>query len=366
MTFDPLAVRRTADEPAVDVFLQGTVFLDIVFTGLSHIPKDGTEVWADGMGSCPGGIANLAVAAARLGLRTSLGAAFGDDDYGQFCWQSLEDEGVALAHSKRYPDWHSPVTVSLASGADRRMVTHGHQAPEDATAMIGRPPRSSAVLLDLDPDAPLGSGCPDRAWADQAREGGARIFADVGWDQSEHWSPNVLADLEHCYAFTPNAVEAMAYTRTESPQEALYAIADRVPLAVVTNGSQGVMAIDNDRDEEVAVPALRVPATDPTGAGDVFAAALLTGTLAEWPLANRLHFAGLCSALSVQQFGGSLAAPGWGDIADWWHHTRAQTDTSSHARSVRRRYAFLDDIIPTGPVNATRRAAATIARLSDA
>ncbi|WP_018154999.1 carbohydrate kinase family protein [Demetria terragena] len=365
-TFDPLASQRGGDDPEFDVFLHGTVFLDIIFTGLPQMPEDGTEVWADGMGSCPGGIANLAVAAARLGLRTSLGAAFGDDDYGQFCWQSLQDEGVELAHSKRYADWHSPVTVSLASDHDRRMVTHGHQPHEDATTMIGTAPRARALLLDLSPDEPLGKGDPGRAWADGAREAGAKVFADVGWDQSGQWNPAVLDDLAHCYAFTPNAAEAMAYTRTTTPQEALYAIADRVPLAVVTNGAEGVLAIDSESDEEVSIPALRVPATDPTGAGDVFGAALLTGTLAGWPLSHRLQFAGLCSALSVQQFGGSLAAPGWGDIADWWHHTRELTDTSSHARSVRRRYAFLDDLIPPAPVHATRRAAATIARLSDA
>ena len=77
--FDPLAGRRAAADPACDVLLWGTVFLDIIFTGLPHLPAAGTEVWADGMGSSPGGIANLAVASSRLGLRTSLAAAFGDD-----------------------------------------------------------------------------------------------------------------------------------------------------------------------------------------------------------------------------------------------------------------------------------------------
>src|SRR5690349_6321015 len=113
--FDPLAHLRGEGDPDVDVFLQGMVFLDIVFTGLSAMPKNGTEVWAEGMVSSPGGIANLAVAASRLGLKTALGAAFSDDDYGEFCWRTLEEqEGVDLSHSRRYPAWHSPVTVSIA------------------------------------------------------------------------------------------------------------------------------------------------------------------------------------------------------------------------------------------------------------
>jgi sugar/nucleoside kinase (ribokinase family) len=157
----------------------------------------------------------------------------------------------------------------------------------------------------------------------------------------------------------------MAYTRTESAQDALYALADRVPLAVVTNGAEGAYAIDGTTGEEATVPALRVNAIDPTGAGDVFDAALTVSTLAGWPLAHRLNFATLCSALAVQQFGGSLAAPGWGDISDWWHRVRDQPATTAAAASVRRRFAFLDDLVPEVPLGAARRAAATIARRSD-
>src|ERR1700735_4745924 len=96
------------------LFVNGTVFLDVVFPGLPSLPLRGTEVQASGMGSCPGGIANLAIAASRLGLRTSLAAAFGDDVYGDFCWSTLtEQEGVDLTYARRFSDWHSPVTVSM-------------------------------------------------------------------------------------------------------------------------------------------------------------------------------------------------------------------------------------------------------------
>ncbi|TDO46194.1 sugar/nucleoside kinase (ribokinase family) [Kribbella sp. VKM Ac-2527] len=364
-TYDPLAGQRGPGGAEFDVFVWGTVFLDIIFTGLADAPAGGTEVWADGMGSSPGGIANLAIAASRLGLRTSLAAAFGDDDYADFCWRTLsEQEHVDLGRSRRFDNWHSPVTVSAAYGGDRSMVTHGHPSPLPATEMIGQPPRSRAVIVDLGEIEPLGD--PDRAsWVDLARKEDAKVFADVGWDGSGAWSTSVLDQLEHCDAFLPNAGEAMAYTRTDTAQNALYALADRVPLAVVTNGAEGALAIDATTGEEVSVPALRVPALDPTGAGDVFGAGLVVGTLAGWPLEHRLAFATLCSALAVQQFGGSLAAPGWGDIADWWHDLRDSTDQSSYSRSLRRRYAFLDEIVPTVPVGAVRRAAATIARNAD-
>ncbi|MFG1695165.1 PfkB family carbohydrate kinase [Nonomuraea sp. NPDC049309] len=365
--YDPLAGERSPDAPQFDVFLAGTVFLDIIFTGLPSMPAAGTEIWAEGMGSCPGGIANLAIATSRLGLRTSLAAAFGDDDYGDFCWRTLEEqESVDLSRSRRFEHWHSPVTVSMAVHRDRSMVTHGHPAPMPANEMIGKPPRSRAVIATLSPDEPLGSPDAPCSWAELASRDGALIFADVGWDPSGAWSRSVLDQLEYCHAFMPNATEAMAYTGTETPRDALYAIADKVPLAVVTDGANGAMAIDSTTGEEAFVPAPRVTALDPTGAGDVFGAGLVLGTLCRWPLDDRLAFAELCAGLAVQQFGGSLAAPGWGDIADWWHEVReAAPHGGAYGSSLARRYAFLDRLVPTDPVGAVRRAAATIARYAD-
>lgn len=363
--FDPLADQRGNGLPDVDLFLWGTVFLDIIFSGLARMPASGTEEWAEGMASCPGGIANLAIAARRLGLRTSLAAAFSDDDYGDFCWRTLaEQEHVDLTRSRRFAEWHSPVTVSMSVDRDRSMVTHGHEAPISANEMIGRPPRSRAALVELSHAGRISDG-DQPTWVDLARQDGALVFADVGWDPSETWSTEVLDQLEHCYAFMPNAVEAMAYTRTATPQDALYALADRVPLAVVTNGAQGALAIDGTTGEEAQVPSLRVRELDPTGAGDVFGAAIVLGTLAGWPLVDRLSFAALCSGLALQQFGGSLAAPGWGDLADWYAGLRTSVADDSYTQSLRRRYGFLGDIIRDVPDRAGRRATATIARRAD-
>ena len=45
-----------------------------------------------------------------------------------------------------------------------------------------------------------------------------------------------------------------------------------------------------------------------------------------------------------QEFGGSLSAPGWIEIAAWWQHAKAYDDQD---RTALRRYAFLDDLLPT-------------------
>jgi sugar/nucleoside kinase (ribokinase family) len=362
--WDPLAEHRSADGPAVDVFMSGTVFLDVVFTGLSDPPAPGTEVWADGMASCPGGVANLAIAASRLGLRTSLAAGFGDDVYADFCWQTLaEQERVDLSRSRQFAEWHSPVTVSMSVARDRSMVTHGHDLPISADELIGAPPRSHAVITSI------GEGAADRllpSWVAQARRDGALVFADAGWDPTGAWDRTVLDTLAGCDAFMPNSVEAMSYTRTDTPRAALHALAEHVPLAVVTCGGDGAMAVDGRTGEESQVPALPVDALDPTGAGDVFGAGLVLGTIAGWPLEHRLLFAGVSAALAVHEFGGSLSAPGWGDIGDWWRRLAASAAAGHRgAAELRSRYGFLDDLVPRTHVCGVRRAAATIARNSD-
>jgi hypothetical protein len=172
---DPLAPLRRPDDPPWDVYLTGTVFLDIVFTGLDSAPVRGTESWARGMGSSPGGVANMATALARLGLRTSLAAAFGDDHYGDYCWDALEHgEGIDLSPSRTVPGWHSPVTVSMAYEGERTMVSHGHEPPpvppsppsRPASARPGSPrpraaaPVSSATSAGTTPGRGISPACP--------------------------------------------------------------------------------------------------------------------------------------------------------------------------------------------------------------
>ncbi|MEU8827974.1 PfkB family carbohydrate kinase [Streptomyces sp. NPDC048636] len=338
---DPLAPLRAPGDPVHDVYLTGTVFLDIILTGLDHAPVRGTESWARGMGSSPGGIANMATALARLGLHTTLAAAFGTDVYGDYCWESLENgEGVDLSPSRRVPGWHSPVTVSMAYEGERTMVTHEHPAPPPAVP--GAPPRTRACVASFEPGRP-------QEWVGQAHAQGSEIFADVGWDDSGRWDLAALPDLPHAHAFLPNATEAQRYTGTDSPGRAVRALAERVPIAVVTKGPEGAVAVDSVTGESAEVPGLAVDALDPTGAGDVFVAGFMTGTLAGWPLTDRLAFANLTAALSVQHFGGSLAAPGWPEVAAWWNRAeRSARGGSAAARELAHRYGFLSGLIPPG------------------
>ncbi|MBM7831621.1 sugar/nucleoside kinase (ribokinase family) [Agromyces cerinus] len=334
--------ERAADD-VVDVLLAGPVFFDLIFTELNAAPRPGTEVHAEALASSPGGVANLAVATARLGLGTALATTLGDDVYGRWCWEFLADhEGIDLGSSRLVPNWPTPVTVSIASGGDRSMITREEASPVPAGALVGDRLAARATFADL--GAMSRGARADDAWWRPATRAGTKIFADIGWDSSERWDTADLQPLADCFAFTPNESEAMAYTRTQSAVAAARALAGRVPLVVVTRGDEGAVAIDSARGEEVIVPAVPAKGRDATGAGDVFGASLVLGTLREWPLEQSLSFAALCAALAVEHPGGALAAPGWGDLADWWDRTRSDGD-----RELVARFSFLAEVLPETP-----------------
>ena len=165
--------------------------------------------------------------------------------------------------------WHSPVTVSLSVDHDRSMVTHGHPAPVTSSELVGCPPPALAAVAELGEEL--------EPWALDAYKAGVRLFGDVGWDPTGVWSPARLDNLQYFHAFMPNQHEAMAFTGHDNPWAALYALADKVPVAVVTLGAQGAMAVDSETGEEEWVPSLPVSAFDPTGAGDCFGAAFIVG-----------------------------------------------------------------------------------------
>jgi sugar/nucleoside kinase (ribokinase family) len=341
------AVRRRLPEgDGLDVFLAGRVFMDMIFTGLPGLPPPGAELVTDGLGSAPGGIANIAVAMSRLGLRVGLAAAFGDDMFGAYLWRALsEQEGVELCRSRRLIGWPTPVTVSLAYDSDRSMITYTKPLPLPQEELVVSAPPARTCFIDVDHPVP--------EWAIAMRKRGTTVFSDLGWDPTEAWSAEVLDRLRHVDVFLPNAVEAMAYTRTATAEAALDALTTRVPVVAIKLGADGAIAADTTSGERAFAPALPVRSLDPTGAGDVFAAGFVFGTFAGWPLVQRLKFANLCAGLSVRHYSGSLGAPCWGDIA-------AFGESSEVPEDVLREYAFVIPFIPDTAPETVARAQPTL------
>ena len=298
----PLPERR--------VHVVGTVFFDIVYSGLRGRPQPGTEVQATHLGISPGGAANMAVALARLGLDVGLSALFAEDSFGQYLWSALAYEGIDLSLSSQLPEWTTPVTTSVAYGPERTMVTYEAPPPVDVVDLVPDGYRADAFVMSL-------AGLDSR-WLARLHEHTPLVVADVGWDV-EYLGSRELADkLRYVDVFMPNAAEARVSSGRDDVEDAARALSGERRLVVVKDSGSGSVAIDPATGSVLRVPALPVQARDTTGAGDVFDAGFVYGSLARWPLPQRMRFANLCAAESVKLEGGSLSAPCWRDLKAFW------------------------------------------------
>jgi sugar/nucleoside kinase (ribokinase family) len=328
-----------------DVLVTGRLFFEIVFGGIPRLPDKGEEIYASDFVTCPGGAANRAVACARLGLSTRLSTAFGDDLEGDSCRSFLLAEGIDLTMSRQYPNWRTPVTVSAALDGDRAMLTHAPVPPDSSLASLPDHCDSSWVLIELDPTGEMSS--LNKIWLKAAREANAKIFVTASFDSTGRWPTKLLTQLEGLHAVLLNETESLRYTDTESVTRALGVLSGIVPLVIITRGANGAVGYDAATGETAQVPALRTAVRDATGAGDVFAGAIVYGRLHAWPLTQCLALGSLCSHLAIQRIGSSVSCPTWQDIRDWWSRLEraiAGTNSSAEIAATRERYTFLEDL----------------------
>lgn len=104
-------------------------------------------------------------------------------------------------------------------------------------------------------------------------QGYVRSFDASGRVYITPWSdPAVLESVD---ALKMDLAECEAVTGKESPQEALTKLASKhMRKAVITRGGEPAFVLDGTRISKVEVPSVKV--VDTTGAGDIFAGALVT------------------------------------------------------------------------------------------
>jgi sugar/nucleoside kinase (ribokinase family) len=295
----------------VDALVIGTTFLDIVLAGLPRSPRPGEEIWANDRVLCPGGIANNAVALARLGLTTAIVTPLGTDASGDLVAGMLAEEvNLDLRRLHRDAGIDTPVTVSLGWGEDRALVSHGRLDPLRVTAMASTLPLARTCFVSLQPE-PAG-------WWSLERSHGAQVFAGVGYDDRHGWSASILEQLDQVDTLVLNEMEALAYTRADDLDGAMRQLAELVPTVVVTRGAHGVRAIDSSgAGTELDLPALPISAVDATGAGDSFVSALMHAFVVGGTLVDRLRYAVVGAGLTVSRLGGSNASPRVDEILAW-------------------------------------------------
>lgn len=298
----PLAGRadRTAPQTGAHVLVVGAYAVDLVFRELAGQVAFGTEVWAGGLGMVPGGAFTLAMGLRRLGRDVVWAADFGSDVFSREVLAAARAEGIDEHGFRHHPQPVRNVTVALSGPQDRAMIAYEDPIPARPLAELIETHRPAVVMLPYLQFGPEVSEALDVA----ARQG-AEVFMDCQ-DYAGHLGmPDVAKALSQVQVFAPNEAEALRITGTASAAEALEALADVVPVAVVKRGGDGAVAAEGGR--RAARAALPVPVVDTTGAGDCFNVGFLHERLAGGSLDACLAAGVVCGAAAVTGPGSSAA-----------------------------------------------------------
>lgn len=286
---------------------------DLVTDVLAVLSGDlaaGTDTGAEIRLTGGGQAANTAAWLAWQGTPVTLVAAAGDDDAGRARVAELAAAGVhcAVRHHSGSP---TGTVIVLTHDGERTMVNDRGAnlllSAADVDAALAAAPGARHVHVSAYTLLDGGSrGAGLRALA-AARERGLTVSVDaasaaplrrVGAAAFLDWVRG--ADL-----LLANADEARVLAGEGDPLAQAQALARVTRHAIVKRGAEG--AVWADPDGVVAVPGRRVDVVDATGAGDAFAAGLLTAWLAGASPANALLDATAAAVAAVSTLG---ARPG--------------------------------------------------------
>lgn len=314
--------RATAQRP-LDVLGIGECSADLVLklpTGVSLSQALPDKLSATGFLQLGGGqIATAMVAAQRLGLRTALSTAVGDDARSAQLLQELAQEGVQLTAVQLCTGLPSRTALLLVDAAGDRRVLEWRD-PGLSLPMTRLTPDliASARVLHVDltyPQASLHA-------AALAKQLGTLISVDLDRATPEAAQLLALADLCVVSEEFPRLL-----TGQPDPEQAARHFAKACGgLPVVTRGAAGCIALLSTtsamrtapQHTKLVVPALTPPMLlDTTACGDTFHAALIAALLqtataesdaladhrAQQQLTTWLHFACAAAALKCRDLG---------------------------------------------------------------
>lgn len=298
----------------LDVLTIGRVGVDIYPLQIGT-PLAEVETFGRFLGGSP---TNVAVAAARYGLRAGVITRTGADAFADYVHRALRDFGVDDSQVRPVAGLPTPVTFCEIF-----------------------PPDHFPIWFYRTPTAPDLQIHPDEL--DLAAITGARILWLTGTGLCQRPSrdahtaalaararrPHTILDLDYRPVFWPDpAAATAAYAEalpqatvavgnldevevavgTRDPERAARLLLDRGPrLAVVKLGPAGVLAAT--AGELVRVPPVPVDVVNGLGAGDAFGGALCLGLLRGWPLARTLRFANAAGAIVASRLACSSAMP---------------------------------------------------------
>ena len=288
-----------------EVVCVGLATADTIVSVPSWPAADG-RVIADSIVRAAGGpAATAAVTLARLGHRSSIIAAVGDDEVGEHVRAGLEAEGVNVAHLVVRPGRSAMSVVVVDRSADSRAILHAPPEP----------------LPPLGEDAAV--ACAAATWIHVDQAGYAAVN-DVDADRLSIDAGNPIdhLDLAGVGLYAPSASALRERYVGRSIGNAVRAALDEGAQRVaVTLGADGALVADRSGAWRVASVPVEVVST--LGAGDVFHGALLASLLEDGSLAESARRACVAAALSCRALDGRAAIPARGELDAAMHRAPA-------------------------------------------
>ncbi|MEO7126032.1 MAG: 5-dehydro-2-deoxygluconokinase [Nakamurella sp.] len=311
----------TTDTSPFDVITFGRISADI-YPLQDGVPLEEVQTFQKYLG---GSATNVAVAAARHGLRSAVITGVGDDPFGRYCKMELTRLGVdnrfvitdpvhptPLAFCEIFPPDNFPLYFRREPKAPDLTITDGDL---DLDAI-----RSSRVFwatvtgLSEEPSR----AAHFTAWRARGRKEHTILDLDyrpMFWSSRADASAQVSHALEHVTVAVGNLEECEVAVGESDPQRAADALLDRgVHLAVVKQGPRGVLA--KTATETAEVPPYPVTVVNGLGAGDGFGGALVFGLLQKWPLEKIMRFANVAGAIVASRRECSTAMPSTTEVTD--------------------------------------------------
>jgi len=294
-----------------DILIVGELNVDLILSG-DVTPEFGqVEKIVDDFSMCAGSSSGIfAASAAKMGLKVLVASKVGDDPFGHFMIDALEDAGVDTPLVEVDPTIKTGVTVILSRAHDRAIITYlgsiaevsGDDVQDSWYGLARHLHVASPFLLEA-----LRPAIPSMMRA--AKEAGMTVSLDTNWDPSEEWALDGFFD--NLDVFLPNENELLAITGQSNLEQAINQMAARVPVLAVKRGDKGAIAVRGT--ERVEVPAMPIVVVDTTGAGDTFDGGFLAGWLRGESLRRCAQLGAACGSSTATQVGGFNGQPTWSE-----------------------------------------------------